>query len=648
MPKVVNRTGSVVPSGDHIVIPSASIDGPILGRYLALVREQAGMTQAQLANRLNVSPSGISRVESGERKLSEAEFDTFLREIGTEGARQLGEYVTQDWVEIERPAFDHPDRDHLWIANVALSKLRQLRSNPSLINTFVRQVDLYEKEFHRLSAFLYSCEHKIAFVGSIGVGKSTAICKLVGLVKPGESRLTRETVLETGGGRTTLCEVHIVAGSQYGLRIVPRSGESIRRDIEDYAEHLIQRSVGGGTGGQNAVVGQDTLGISEEVIRAIQNMAGLVVKYDRAGKNGKATPDDPALELAALHPVVSELTVEILSRMNLLHRTLRDEWYIDDGKTTPMQWLQDIFKEVNNGKHPHFTLPQCIEVILPHPVFPSEQLPVTIIDTKGIDQTAERQDLESLFDDPRTLVVLCSKFLDAPDVVIQTLLRRAGEVGVKDIEDKALILVLPRSDEALAVKDNQGCEAESDEEGYSWKRGHIDLSLGQLGLADLPVVFYNAKHEGAGLVHDVIISRIDRYRRLYCESIEQLSEAVDHLISNQEDVQVQMIFREVERRLSTWIEKNRTLDWDEGQLQGSLLTAIRGTRHASTIRAAVNRIGEWENLDYYHHLGYGARRLALQQIGRKVEEFKITITNAIDDEDLAPASVLSRKFVPFQ
>jgi hypothetical protein len=498
-------------------------------------------------------------------------------------------------------------------------------------------VDLYEKEFERLAAFLRSYDHRIAFVGSIGVGKSTAICKLVGLVKPGESRLTRETVLETGGGRTTLCEVHIVAGPRYGLRIAPRSEESIRRDVEDYAEHLIQRAVGGHSSGQGGAEGHDTLGISKEVIRAIQNMSGLVVKHERAVEDGKTTPDDPALELAARHPKVCDLAVEILARMDLLHRTRREEWYAEDGKTTPMQWLQSIFKEVNNGKHPHFTLPERIEVVLPQPVLASGRFPVTIIDTKGVDQTAERRDLESLFDDPRTVVVLCSKFLDAPEVVIQTLLRRAGEVGARDIGHKTLVLVLPRPDEALAVKDDRGCEAESDEEGYSLKRGHIDLSLRHLGLAELPVLFYNAKHEPAEPVREAIISSIARYRRLYCDSIERLSEAVDHLISNQEDVQVQMVFREVERRLTTWIDTNRELDWDDGQLQGSLVAAIGGTRPASTIRASVNRSGDWYNLDYFHHLGHGARRLAVQRIGRKVEEFKITVANAIDDDELAPA-----------
>src|SRR5260370_26813179 len=108
-----------------------------VGRYLAEMREEAGMTQASLASRVTVSTATLSRIESGEKVASEDELGAMLRAIGTPKAKGLADYLRQDWAQIERPAFDHPDRAVLWEANLTLRKLDKLRSDPS-----VKEVEL--------------------------------------------------------------------------------------------------------------------------------------------------------------------------------------------------------------------------------------------------------------------------------------------------------------------------------------------------------------------------------------------------------------------------------------------------------------------------------------------------------------------------
>jgi transcriptional regulator with XRE-family HTH domain len=608
-----------------------------VGRYLTLIREGAGLTQAQLGGKVTFSTASISRIESGDKDTTNEELAAILKAIGTAQAKQFGEYLNQSWDELDRPAFDHPNRSNLWEANLALRKLRELREDPDLKSVFVRQIDLYEKELRRLAHYLRSREHQIAFIGSIGVGKSTGICKLTGLLKQGEDRLDRQIVLETGAGGITLCEVHISHGPKYGLLIVPRSEDSIRKDVEDFCEYLI-KTIRPDTATAKPVDDEegDLLGISKEVVRAIRNMSGLTEKRKEEG--GKRVRIDPAKELAQQFPKTQELAIQILTRMDLLRRNRRDAWYPDDSTHTPTQWLQQLFADVNNGRHPEFTLPQKIEVVVPDPVFATHDLPIKIIDTKGIDQTAERQDLECHFDDPRTLVVLCSRFNDAPEIAVQTLLQRAKEAGVKDIEPKTVVLVLARPDEALAVKYDDGTKVEDDREGYDLKRDQIEMPLKQKGLNALSVEFFNAKADSPETVRDRLVDKIVQYRADYSNQISRVAEAVEHLIENREDEQIRLVFEEIGRRLNTWIDKNREIDWPDLEVQEPLVAAIGGTRYASTIRAAVRRHGEWYNLDYFHQLAVGTRRIAVTQIGGKIRDFKVIVTNLIDDAELAPAN----------
>jgi hypothetical protein len=249
------------------------------------------------------------------------------------------------------------------------------------------------------------------------------------------------------------------------------------------------------------------------------------------------------------------------------------------------------------------------------------------------------------FDDPRTLVVLCSTFFQAPEQTVQTLLRRAKEAGLRDIEAKTVVLVLPHDVQVSQVKDNSGTYVESKEEGYDLKRDAVNLSLGQMGLGEMTVLFFNAKEDLPEAIRDALIAKLTELRRIYSVRIVQLTQAVELVIENQENEEVRLVFDEVNRHLSNWIEQRRGLEWDGQPIQEPLITAINNTRYAATVRAAVRRHGDWSNLDYYHHLGFGARRIAVSLIGAKIEDFKKIVQHLMSDDQLEPARMLLSKIL---
>ncbi len=210
-----------------------------VGRYLGLVRERAKIKQAELARKITWSPAVLSRVESGERALAPEELSTILNAIGTAEANQLAEQIQRRWKVLPRPALDHPDQNLLWEAEQVAQELIALRDQPEVRHAFERRLSEYVTELQYATGLILKRDHQLAFIGSIGVGKSTAICRLTGL-EVAQDGAAPNPVLEAGAGGITICEVHLLKGPGYGVIIEPRSDEEIRADVTDFAEHLLK------------------------------------------------------------------------------------------------------------------------------------------------------------------------------------------------------------------------------------------------------------------------------------------------------------------------------------------------------------------------------------------------------------------------
>ncbi|MDD2769001.1 MAG: helix-turn-helix domain-containing protein [Methylococcus sp.] len=586
-----------------------------LGRYLIQVRERAGLKQTELAKRISLSPAVLSRIESGDRLVTLQEVQDILVQIGTPEASELSEALQRMWQVLPRPHLDHPDQSILWEAEQVAGELIALRDQPDTPHAFERRLSEYIEEIKRCANLLLKRDHQIAFIGSIGVGKSTAICRMIGLETPREDG-TVVPVLEVGGGGITVCEVHLRSGPEYGLIIDPRSDDEIRQDVADLADHVLK----GNLQTEDDAPGSESQGISKEVARALRNMAGLAVQRPR-GPDGKRTTVDPAKGLAEQFPSPREFIVEVLSRMELHRRDRRDIWYDNASGKAPKTWLRDLFSAINNGRHPEFTLPKRIEVVVPDQLFKASDLTIRIIDTKGIDRTAAREDIEIHLDDPHTLAVLCSSFNNAPAAEARLLLERAKDAGVRGLEINVALLVLPRPGEALAMKDDAtSTPVENADEGYELKAEQVELALQPLGLQRLATGFYNAHEDPATRAQEFLMERLGAARDTFRLRIQEATNGARALLKNHGEERVRAVLRDAGESLHSWASLNAKVPPVHAHVQESLLEQIQ-IAYAATVRAAVNREGEWTNLSYSYQIGYGARRIAVLALGRAVEEF---------------------------
>src|SRR4051812_27152092 len=93
-----------------------SVGAARLGHRLAQLRERAGMKQADLARRVTLSQAVLSRMEAGERPISDDELETLLAVIDTPEAARLGEILSRQWSVLPMPELDHGNQELLWRA----------------------------------------------------------------------------------------------------------------------------------------------------------------------------------------------------------------------------------------------------------------------------------------------------------------------------------------------------------------------------------------------------------------------------------------------------------------------------------------------------------------------------------------------------
>src|ERR1700730_16496260 len=114
-------------------------------------------------------------------------------------------------------------RDHLNHAKGLINEIDdelEQRQDPKTALDQMRKSAIADlrAEVERLSRLLNTPRYRLVFIGQVAVGKTTAICRLVGLTadraKKKRSRSGTETVVQvtedlmaTGSGFTTLCEV---------------------------------------------------------------------------------------------------------------------------------------------------------------------------------------------------------------------------------------------------------------------------------------------------------------------------------------------------------------------------------------------------------------------------------------------------------
>lgn len=553
---------------------------------LRQAREDAAIKQGDLADKLGVSASVVSRLEkAGTTDPTMAK--RYLEAIGTPVSREILEFYTRDWRLTDRPTFNHPNRDALWDIEKSLQDLDKFEASASFDTILDAPIKELRNRLKAASDYLFRTDHSIAWVGDIGVGKTTALSMVTNIMvkdKDGKAK----SVFPTGSGRTTSSEVMIKVAPAFGLAVEPMNEEVIRLLVTD-----LVTGIGTGDGG-----------VSTEIDRVIRNMSDLKRQAGK-GEDGQRTRTDPIAEMLKTSDA-EQVVAYIIGRMTLAART-ESQIILSEDAEGGLQWLSENITKINNGQHPSFSMAQKVTVLLPSKVLRETKYALTVIDTKGIEGTTQRPDLRAQFDDPRTLTVVCSKFNDAPGTACLNILREIQDSGADTAEKRRIVLLaLPRDSEAMALQDDDGQTPETVEDGYLIREEHIQAALAKEGVAQIPALFFNAATDDAQATWRSLCGFINDIRQRQVERVERLVEATHELITNCDVAKTRQARRVVADTMRQVVKRHSNLLPMVRPAHQNLIDQIR-RGHQSSIAAAVNRRGEWHNFPMHHMIGVGVR-----------------------------------------
>ncbi len=572
------------------------------------VRDAQGLSQAALARQMGTVASVLSKLERAEDAEPEMA-DRYLTAIGSPLATEVAEYYGRAWHSDRPPSFLHPDREALWAIDQALSDLTAFKDSHD--DPVLRgPIGLLEGELRAAETYLRRRDHVVAWVGDIGVGKTTALTYAVGLLV-GDGRSGRRPAFPVGSGRTTVCETAIRNAPTFGILVDAVEDEEVLRLTRDMVSSLAPGASG--------------VGVSAEIARVLRNMSGMKVVNTLVGDEPAST--DPIAQMLADGIGVAEVTDRIVAAMKLADRKER-QIILPEGSEDGLGWVSRLVSNINNGLDARFGVPSRITVLMPSSNLSADGQNLQVIDTRGVESVTQRQDLAEHADDPRTLMVLCTKFADAPNTTVQRQLQESVDAGSDAPErHRQCILVLPRGDEALEMP---GFDEPITvrKQGYAIRRKEVEQALAGANLPVTPVYFFDARNDEPEQIWAALRAQIGEMRGYYRHRGKAAAAGVANLLANVDDVRATEARRDVESEIERTLEIVRELPGIKRPAHQNLIDQM-AVGHHSSIAASVVRRGDWESFGFAHLLGQGVRIDAnlrtnglVSRIGHKLEDLE--------------------------
>lgn len=505
-----------------------------------------------------------------------------------------------------------------------IDQLDQLKAaSPDKMEIADRWISLIREQ----QTFLDDQTHTIAFIGNVGVGKSSLIGSAANLLvgeKPiDRTSLKNNSVLPIGAGRTTICEVRIrstQAGEtgKLGLIIEPVNPDEMQKEIDIYAEtewyRLQSNTLPTGD--------EDTEPTPQEIQRVIRNMTGYAEYQETFSEGGKKKRRTvrPLDKVVSSFDTPEALSAHLVERAQLTQRT-ETAWWWNDYNLENLQTLKTLIENINQGKEPTAMLPRRMDVVVPESYLVGiNDLNLTFIDTRGLDGPVEsRGDIYSYMKDPRSVIVLCAPFKDAPGDRLRALLYTMTVDAELRMAIPRTLLILVDQDDAAQVNGANGDR----EFGQDLKIEECYRALDITGLSGEigrgRIIAFDVLQDDRNRLQTAIDGCLSELRKTMENQLDKwIKDARQFLSTATEELRPELC-KEIDNQIKeTMIKYPLSSEPPLRDPLAGLYAAIHSARYASVVYASCRRNGEYPNLNLYAAVRAKASQEATQWLDKLI------------------------------
>jgi len=442
-------------------------------------------------------------------------------------------------------------------------------------------------------------DYRAAFIGKIGAGKTSAICRAVGLQSLSNENQVVD-LLKTGAGRVTVCEVRIEYAPKYSIKILPLSSDEVQRVVRHFAEFIWAKA-------NKHISDEDEGGnlLSEELTRCIRNMLGLII--EKRKEDGKWRSTDKALEFSRNCNSVEEVDELMYECLALESRNQTELWPSPEEADTWKDWLKETFARINDGKNSKVSIPSLITIYGPFPLKQGNQT-WSIIDTRGIDSYIHREDIRSILDTEGIFPVVCSTFVDAPDADCRSFFDLAIKLGLgKRIARDATLLILDKdeSDKVADIEENVTDIRDRKGIGRTIREDQVITKISHDYKISPNVITFDSRIDHDSEIWLALEERRSAYINSKLNDLSRLLSASQELLSA-EGHKVSAFKRDVDSLVADWRTRAdaHAPDWKPF---GEYIGKVFSDTHHRRLAASIDQQGSFINLDVYEAINQLAR-----------------------------------------